>query len=361
MLNDNRAAIREKAATLETAFRNAGALHVESDALLPADTLLDLYGEDIRARAYVTQDPVLGERMLRPDFTVPIVERHMSEGAEPARYCYNGSVWRKQDAGSQKASEFIQVGFELFDRTDPAVADAEVFALFREILPDDLTVGTGDIGILRAAIAGLTTSDKRRAALLRHSWRPTRFRQLLDRFGGKTAPIASRVDLIKAAKTDGIDTLIKSSGKFLGLRSKAEVHARIESLINDVNEPSLPSGELAVIEAILNLDCTAIQAVKKLHELQSDLPAIAGAIAVFETRLAALSKHGVDVDTLAFEGSYGLTSMEYYDGFVFGFQRGEQVIASGGRYDALTSVLGNGRDIAAVGGVIRPDLLLGVA
>jgi hypothetical protein len=55
---------------------------VEPAALLPADTLLDLYGEDIRARAFVTRDDA-GERMLRPDFTVPIVQMHMAQGAQP--------------------------------------------------------------------------------------------------------------------------------------------------------------------------------------------------------------------------------------------------------------------------------------
>ena len=36
------------------------------------------------------------------------------------------------------------------------------------------------------------------------------------------------------------------------------------------------------------------------------------------------------------------------------------VVASGGRYDALTQVLGQGRSIAAVGGVIRPEVLVAV-
>ena len=48
-------------------FREAGAVEVAPDILLPADRLLDLYGEDIRARAYVTTDPVRGEMMLRND------------------------------------------------------------------------------------------------------------------------------------------------------------------------------------------------------------------------------------------------------------------------------------------------------
>jgi ATP phosphoribosyltransferase regulatory subunit len=52
--------------------------------------------------------------------------------------------------------------------------------------------------------------------------------------------------------------------------------------------------------------------------------------------------------------------MEYYDGFVFGFLAPARPdlppVATGGRYDALTAILG-GEAIPAVGGVIRPELV----
>ena len=93
-------------------------------------------------------------------------------------------------------------------------------------------------------------------------------------------------------------------------------------------------------------------------------PAIENAVERMATRMDALEKHGVDVSALDFEGSYGRTSLEYYDGFVFGFSAPNQPdlppIATGGRYDALTRVLGRGSSIPAVGGVIRPGLLLGL-
>jgi ATP phosphoribosyltransferase regulatory subunit len=114
-----KAAIRAEGERLFAAFRDAGALLVEADILLPAETLLDLYGEDIRARSYVTRDPLRGEMVLRPDFTVPVVQAHMAHGADPARYCYLGEVFRKQDHLGPRASEYLQVGFEVFDRTAP--------------------------------------------------------------------------------------------------------------------------------------------------------------------------------------------------------------------------------------------------
>ena len=63
---------------------------------------------------------------------------------------------------------------------------------------------------------------------------------------------------------------------------------------------------------------------------------------------------------LDFEASSGRTTLEYYDGFVFSFHGQDPdlpPIASGGRYDALTEVLGQGRSIPAVGGVIRPGIV----
>ena len=78
--------------------------------------------------------------------------------------------------------------------------------------------------------------------------------------------------------------------------------------------------------------------------------------------MGALAARGVDVENLDFEGSYGRSSLEYYDGFVFGFYATARPdlppVATGGRYDALTARLGEGRAVPAVGGVIRPDLAL---
>jgi ATP phosphoribosyltransferase regulatory subunit len=153
--------IRAEAEALQAVFTAAGAVPVDAPLMLSADTLLDLYGEDIRARAYTTHDPDRGEMMLRPDFTVPVVEMHAEHGSEPARYTYLGEVFRKQPVGSGRPSEYLQLGFELFDRGDPAKADAEVFALFSEALAGlGLRAVTGDMGILLAAIESLSTTER---------------------------------------------------------------------------------------------------------------------------------------------------------------------------------------------------------
>ncbi|MEM7241287.1 MAG: ATP phosphoribosyltransferase regulatory subunit [Pseudomonadota bacterium] len=355
--NERRAAIRAEAARIEAAFVGADAMRIEADALLDAGTLLDLYGEDIRGRAYVTNDPVLGERMMRPDFTVPLVERHMAEGAEPARYCYNGPVWRMQEPGSDRPSEYVQVGFELFARDDRSANDAEVFHLFTSVLPGGLRITTGDVGLLTAAVAGLSLPDYRRAALMRHLWRPKRFAAMLDRFSKAGAQDAHRADLITKSVVSGPKVLIEDAGKFIGQRSEAEILARIERLTKDAQEKPLPEAEGNALRALLGLETNLASAAKALDPLAEVLQ-IGDALSAFSARVDALDSLGVDLEATEFAGAFGRTSMEYYDGFVFAFSDGSQTIASGGRYDALTRQIGQAREIPAVGGVIRPETLV---
>ena len=117
-----------------------------------------------------------------------------------------------------------------------------------------------------------------------------------------------------------------------------------------------------VIDALLNVRETIPFALEQLRDLAVDMPAISQAVEGLQARSEALNQRGVDVDALSFEANYGRTSMEYYDGFVFGFYVNGRAdlpaLASGGRYDALTRRLGNGVEIPAVGAVLRPGLIV---
>lgn len=333
------------------AFRAAGAQEVAPDLLLPAETLLDLYGEDIRARAYVTQDPIRGEMMLRPDFTVPVVQMHMQNGAEPARYCYLGEVFRKQDHGETRPehprdNEYLQAGFELFAR-DPD-ADAEVFALFHSVLkPLGLQASMGDMDLLMDAVRALPLSGARRAALLHHIWRPRRFAKALARFAAPSEP----------------RTWADSTAPWTGLRSPEEMQARLDRLRADAAEAPLPALWVARLERLFAIDAPAPEALRELRGLAADIPDIAPAVDRLERNLGLLSARGIDVAAIRFDASHGRHTMEYYDGMTFSFTAPGRAdwppVATGGRYDALAAVLGQaqGRSIPAVGGIIRPGLV----
>ncbi len=326
-------------AQLVARFEAAGATRIEPGYLQPADVLLDLYGEDIRARAYTTHDPVHGEQMLRPDFTVPVVRSHMVERQAPARYTYAGPVWRRQEYGATKAREFWQVGYEIFDGSDPEAADAEVFDLIRQAVDGVSEPITGDLALLFASIEALKTTDTRKAALRRHVWRPHRFDRLLDRFAGLEKFDCDLRELPKSV-----------SGTHVGLRSSSEIEARLSNLRAEREAPSISTEELAFIRSVMAVRGSSSACLSGLQVISQNFPQLTDAVERLARRLAAMSERGIDPDGLSFDASFGRTSMEYYDGFVFAF--GE--VASGGRYDALTEILGGGTPSPAVGGVIRP-------
>lgn len=345
-----------RAASLRALFEAQGAALVEPPILQPADTLLDLYGEDIRARAYVTSDALRGEQMLRPDFTVPVVQMHMAHGAEPARYTYSGEVFRRQEHDPNRPNEYIQVGYEVFDRVDPAAADAEVFALIAEAMKGlPVRPVTGDIGVLMAAVQGLETSPARKQALMRHIWRPRRFRALLDRYAGRSPVPAPRKNLLA-------ETAPSCDAPMLGLRSRAEIEARVAALREDAKTAPISEQQVDLFDALLEVRETLPNALSRLRDLTVDMPAIADAVARVSDRTEAMQARGIDTDALLFEANHGRSSMEYYDGFVFAFRAETRPdlpsIATGGRYDALTRRLGHGGEIPAVGGVLRPGLML---
>ncbi len=359
---------RDAARGILATFQRSGAILADTEILQPADLLLDLYGEDIRARAFVTRDPVRGEFMLRPDFTVPVARKYMEGIPGETRFTYLGPVWRIQPPNSVRSPESVQVGYEIFGSEDRAGTDAEVFGLFNEVLAADmLDVVVGDMGILRAAIAGLETPERRKAMLRRHLWRPGRFRKLLDRFScardEHRSPKATRTRA-KEPEQDRFGRTGDEEPVHIGRREPTDIAARHRALDEEACTPPISWHEVATIEAVLDLGGTMTTALAELERLLLGMPSLESAVAAFSERRDALRSVSVDVDNLRFASGHGRRTMEYYDGFVFGFRARDRhewpAVASGGRYDALTGRLGQGRSVPAVGGVIRPETLTAI-
>ena len=118
----------ERAQALVASYMRAGYARIEPPVLQPAEPFLDLGGEDIRRRMYLTDDPDGRELCLRPDLTIPVSREYLQSGAagKAAGYCYLGAVFRHRE---NAPAEFVQAGIESFGRTDKAAADAEMLAL----------------------------------------------------------------------------------------------------------------------------------------------------------------------------------------------------------------------------------------
>ena len=280
------AASRAETERLLRYFESTGAVRVDVDVLQPAGTLLDLYGEDIRARAFVTADPVRGELMLRPDFTVPVAEKQIRSAAAPARVTYAGLVFRKQAPQSSRAREFLQVGCEIFGESCRSDADADVFALMHEAVASlRLNAVAGDLGVLLSAVDSMSTTQARKAALKRHIWRPFKFKSLIDAYSGKCSDDAERV---RRLDRSAAERLIDSAGPMIGIRSKSEILDRIEAIADETRAPLLLPTEVEALSQILGVRGCAQSALDQLRAIQRKLPGIELSLDGFEEPLESV-------------------------------------------------------------------------
>jgi len=90
-----------RADALVSAFERAGYARVAPAILQPAEPFLDLSGEDIRKRMYLTSDPQGRELCLRPDLTIPVSRDYLAspEAGKPRGFCYLGPVFRHRGDG----------------------------------------------------------------------------------------------------------------------------------------------------------------------------------------------------------------------------------------------------------------------
>ena len=100
---------------LIASFERAGYARVAPAILQPAEPFLDLSGEDIRKRMYLTTDPQGRELCLRPNLTLPVSRDYLASPAagKPRGFCYLGPVFRHRAEGG---GEFLQAGIESFGR-----------------------------------------------------------------------------------------------------------------------------------------------------------------------------------------------------------------------------------------------------
>ena len=347
---------------IRSIFTKAGIKEISVPSLLTASDLVDLYGEDLKLRAYTTSDPVRGEQVLRPDFTVPILLKHLKGKSLQAKYFYSGNVWRRQSFESIIPNEQYQMGFEFFDtkKNNSISSDVEAYLLISKILSKyKVNSVTGDVQILTSAINELEISDYKKASLKRHLWRPKRFMRLLDLYS-KQKNIARNIPSFKSTTYMSWKEKLLEIKSFYGVRTKADIKERIEILEHELSQDLIANSERNFLLKLMKFQSKLSEAPKIMSSISMVGGAFKNAVENFELRVGLLNEN-VNTKTVKFQVIYGLTTLEYYDGFVFGFQleHGKYPpIAQGGRYDSLCSSLSKkGKSICAIGSMLRMDFL----
>lgn len=173
-----------RAEALVAAYSRAGYARVTPAVLQPAEAFLDLSGEDIRARMFLTTDAAGNDFCLRPDFTIPVAQAYLAspKSGSAQSFSYLGPVFRDRADGP---GEILQAGIESFGRTDIAAADAEMVTLGLEAtahfgLPAP-EIRIGDVGLFAALVGALDIAPAWKRRLVKDFNRRINLTQDLDR------------------------------------------------------------------------------------------------------------------------------------------------------------------------------------
>src|SRR6202050_5362338 len=357
-----------RAQALVGSYVRAGYAQTEPPMLQPAEPFLDLSGEDIRRRMFLTSDPEGRELCLRPDLTIPVSRDYLAspDAGKAAGFCYLGAVFRHREGA---AAEFVQAGIESFGRTDKAAADAEMLALGLEATThyglNAPEIRMGDVGLFSAFIAALDLAPVWKRRLVKDFNRKTSLAHDLDQITLNSANGAPEYQGVLSALSNSdpkaahhlVTDLLSIAGiAAVGGRSVAEIADRFLEQAA-LNAPTrLPRETRALIERFLSVAGDPDEAAggRTRHAGGGPHgPARAPGAAVrdvSETSAGFLAARGVDVRGIKFSTGFG-RGFDYYTGFVFELHdpRGKSALVAGGRYDGLLSRLGAHAPIPAVG------------
>lgn len=363
---------------LLTHFQGAGYGVVTPPVLQPVEPFLELSGEDIRRRIFVTQDASGSELCLRPEFTIPVCRHHLAHAPKlsaptgasspsptaprSADYSYLGPVFR---LAGDEPDEFLQAGIESVGRTDTPAADAEVIGLALEGLAllgrPDVAVRLGDMGLIDALLDALAVPPTAK----RRTLRALAAGRSLDAVtnGLRTEdPHAGLLAAIQGQDPKGVRAFVEDVLSIAGIsrvggRSAGEIAERF--LAKAAAQASGGSGlnpeNRAVVEryrAIEGDPDTAAAAMRDLvREAGLDHPPLEAALELFEERTGFMAARGLPVARFRFSGGFA-RNLDYYTGFIFeGTAPGapKLPLVGGGRYDGLLQHLGSPVPVPAVG------------
>ena len=352
-----------RAEALVELYERAAYVRVQPAILQPADAFLELSGEELRRRLFLTTDADGREMCLRPDLTIPTCRLHIESSAPvPASYCYLGRVFRDRGGG---AGEYLQAGIESLGREDLEATDAETLALALDSAKhfgvEKPLIRMGDVGLFSAFVAALNLSPAWRRRLLKDFNRTGTLAadlSSLKQISSAPSPHAGMLAALEgsdlaSARAFVADLLSIAGISNVGGRTVGEIAERFLEQASLGSAGGLGSSNCTALERYLSVEGDPDEALAELRALAKDsnLDLSAG-LDRLEQRIGFMAAGGVDLSIVRFSTAFG-RALDYYTGMLFELYdpRGQVKwpLIAGGRYDRLMTLLGGKNAIPAVG------------
>lgn len=342
-------------------FAARGAEMVEVPVIQPADPFLDMAGEDLRRRIFLTESETGETLCLRPEFTIPVCLDHIvNRSGTPRRYAYLGEVFRQRREGG---AEFFQAGLEDLGEPDTAQADArsiaDAYSLIAGLLPGSaLAVTIGDQRVFEAVLAALGLPRGWQKRLARAFGSTEMLKSALADLAnppGKARLPGNVARLVATGDTAALAHHVSDQMEEAGIsphagRKPEEIASRLieKAALESVR---LAPDALSALEAFLSIRVPLRHAGDALRDFAGNAGiSLGAALEAFGARARVLAEHGLPEDVAHYDAGFG-RPLDYYTGLVFevSVPGGDRPLAGGGRYDRLLTLLGAEAPIPGVG------------
>lgn len=351
-------------------FDRMGLPRVSVPVLQPADPFLDIVGEDLRRRIFMTENETGDSLCLRPEFTIPVCLAHIADGHQtPRRYAYLGEVFRQRREG---ASSFYQAGIEDLGDMDEAEADARSLHDAMHMLdniasPFAIEVLVGDHAIFEAVLHALGLPRGWQRKLMRCFGNNQQLRDVLSDLAKPGKPLylpAHIADMISHDDGAGLSVLIEEEMLRANIspaasRSPKEIAQRLMEK-SELSRLQLDTEALHALEEFLAIDVAFDEAENRLNAFAAkNNLALDGVISRFAARSSAIKRAGIKCDVIRYDAAFG-RPLDYYTSFVYEIRnrsKADTVLIGGGRYNRLLTMLGALSPIPAVGFSLWLDMI----
>jgi ATP phosphoribosyltransferase regulatory subunit len=348
---------------------------VDIPVIQPADQFLDMAGEDLRRRIFLTENENGQSLCLRPEFTIPVCRNHIElNAATPKRYAYLGEVFRQRREGG---NEFFQAGIEDLGDVNRARADArslaDALAAIRLVAPHaELETLLGDQSIFEAVLAALGLPRGWQKKLARAFGNPGQLKSLLEDLSSdrQNGTLPDRLSVLVAKGDEaGLAAELEQDMQAAGIspgagRAPIEIARRLieKATLASVKLPAKAFSALETFLAIrVPLQSAASHLLNFARANEFDL---GPALEQFEARAASVIEAGIGHETIIYDAAFG-RPLDYYTGLVYETRALKKPelggIVGGGRYDRLLTMLGAVGSIPGVGFSIWLDRLEQIA
>jgi ATP phosphoribosyltransferase regulatory subunit len=340
---------------------------VEVPIVQPSAPFLDAVGENLRHQIFMTENESGASLCVRPDFTIPVCLHHLqSKVPFHRRYAYLGKVFRQDSLGPR---EMLQSGIEDIGDRDVAAADARVMANACYIaqtllIPEGIEIVMGDQAVFQAVVQALDLHGGWQRRFIQAFGDHRQIELLLSKLAKPDMgpEVGSDVSAILATGDEQrlityiADMMREHGHRTNGSRTPFEIASRLKAKLA-MAETNLSSSHLEILRSFLKLDLPLADASYELADFATKAGLDLGlALIQFKSRKVALEKAGVDTERVRYRAAFG-RPFDYYTGLVFEIvgRQTSNVIAGGGRFDRLLTLLGSNVDVPAVGFSLQLD------